>query len=114
MKFDNREDILQITPLWKGERFPDGRPKVPDDILQRMRNITLEEAWGIGTAAIISPIGALAYQGKEYSIHGGEIGPFAQKLYDDLSGIQWGLKAYSMGWTFPIDPPAPAASGSTK
>ena len=46
MKFDNREDILQITPLWKGERFPDGRPKVPDDILQRMRNITLEEAWG--------------------------------------------------------------------
>ena len=37
---------LQITPLWKGERFPDGRPKVPDDILQRMRNITLEEAWG--------------------------------------------------------------------
>ena len=46
MKFDNREDILQITPLWKGERFPDGRPKVPDDILRRMRNITLEEAWG--------------------------------------------------------------------
>ncbi|MBC8610613.1 mannonate dehydratase [Massilimaliae timonensis] len=46
MKFDNREDILQITPLWKGERFEDGRPKVPDDILRRMRNITLEEAWG--------------------------------------------------------------------
>lgn len=46
MKFDCREDIIQYTPLWKGERFPDGRPKVPDDILRRMRNITLEEAWG--------------------------------------------------------------------
>lgn len=46
MKYDNREDIIQITPLWKGERFEDGRPKVPDDILRRMRNITLEEAWG--------------------------------------------------------------------
>ena len=46
MKFDNPEDIIQLTPLWTGERFPNGRPKVPDDILRRMRNITLEEAWG--------------------------------------------------------------------
>lgn len=46
MKFDNREDILQITPQWKGERFPNGRPKVPDNILRRMERITLEEAWG--------------------------------------------------------------------
>lgn len=46
MKFDNAEDIIQLTPLWKGERFANGRPKVPDDILRRMRNITLEEAWG--------------------------------------------------------------------
>ena len=46
MKFDNPEDILQLTPLWEGERFPNGRPKVPDHILRRMERITLEEAWG--------------------------------------------------------------------
>lgn len=46
MKFDNPEDIIQLTPLWQGERFPNGRPKVPDDVLRRMRKITLEEAWG--------------------------------------------------------------------
>ncbi|TFE23472.1 RraA family protein [Cohnella luojiensis] len=46
MKFDNPEDIVQITPLWKGERFPNGRPKVPEDVLRRIRKITLEEAWG--------------------------------------------------------------------
>ncbi|MBB3113036.1 regulator of RNase E activity RraA [Paenibacillus phyllosphaerae] len=46
MKFDNPEDILQWTPLWKGERFPNGRPKVPADVLRRLRRITLEEAWG--------------------------------------------------------------------
>jgi regulator of RNase E activity RraA len=46
MKFDCAEDIIQITPLWTGDRFPDGRPKVPADILRRMRKITLEEAWG--------------------------------------------------------------------
>ncbi len=45
MKFDSTEDIIQMTPLWKGERFPNGRPKVPDNILERMRKITLEEAW---------------------------------------------------------------------
>ena len=45
MKYDNPEDIIQITPLWEGERFPNGRPKVADDILRRMRRITLEEAW---------------------------------------------------------------------
>ena len=46
MKFDNKEDIIQLTPLWEGERYPNGRPKVAEDILERMRNITLEEAWG--------------------------------------------------------------------
>lgn len=37
MKFNCKEDIIQLTPLWKGERFDDGRPKVPDEILERIR-----------------------------------------------------------------------------
>jgi len=47
MRFDNPEDIIQLTPLWKGERFPNGRPRVPDSILKRMRKIKTEEAWGV-------------------------------------------------------------------
>ena len=47
MRFDNREDIIQLTPLWKGERFENGRPKVPDDILRRFQRVTTEEAWGV-------------------------------------------------------------------
>ncbi|GGH76180.1 regulator of RNase E activity RraA [Pullulanibacillus pueri] len=46
MNFDNPEYIKHITPLWEGERFSNGRPKVSEDILQRIRKITLEEAWG--------------------------------------------------------------------
>ncbi len=46
MKFDDHNDIVQLTPLWQGERFPNGRPRVSEDILRRMRKITLEEAWG--------------------------------------------------------------------
>lgn len=45
MRYDCREDILQITPHWQGERYENGRPKVPGEILERMRKITLEEAW---------------------------------------------------------------------
>jgi regulator of RNase E activity RraA len=42
-----RELLIQYTPEWKGERFADGRPKVPDGILERMRNVSLEEAWAV-------------------------------------------------------------------
>lgn len=45
MFFNDRETIIRLTPEWKGERLPDGRPKVSQDILRRMRNITFEEAW---------------------------------------------------------------------
>jgi 4-hydroxy-4-methyl-2-oxoglutarate aldolase len=41
------EYIKALTPEWKGERFPDGRPKVSDAILERLKNISLEEAWGV-------------------------------------------------------------------
>jgi len=41
------EYIKALTPAWKGERFPDGRPKVPDNILTRLKNISIEEAWGV-------------------------------------------------------------------
>ncbi len=41
----SKEELIFLTPEWKGERFPDGRPKVPNDILERMKLVTLEEAW---------------------------------------------------------------------
>lgn len=47
MRFDCAEDIIQLTPLWKGERFENGRPKVSDDLLRRFQTVTTEEAWGV-------------------------------------------------------------------
>ena len=41
------DQIKALTPEWQGERFPDGRPKVSDKILERLKNVALEEAWGI-------------------------------------------------------------------
>src|SRR6478672_260823 len=43
----SKEQLLALTPLWQGERFEDGRPKVPDDILKRMKSVSVEEAWAV-------------------------------------------------------------------
>jgi len=42
-----REQLVFLTTEWQGERFPDGRPRVPDEILARMRQVSIEEAWGV-------------------------------------------------------------------
>jgi len=42
-----KEQLIALTPFWKGERFADGRPKVPDDILKRMKSVSVEEAWAV-------------------------------------------------------------------
>jgi regulator of RNase E activity RraA len=60
-----KEQLIEYTPDWKGERFPDGRPKVPDAILDRMKYVTLEEAWAVVTGAGFSH----QYEDNWMSIH---------------------------------------------
>ena len=43
----SKEDMIKYSSLWKGERFPDGRPKVADEILKRIENVAIEEAWAV-------------------------------------------------------------------
>ena len=43
----SKEELIFLTPEWKGERFADGRPKVPDNIIQRMKSVSVEEAWAV-------------------------------------------------------------------
>ena len=60
-----KQQLIEYTPDWKGERLPDGRPKVPDAILDRMKNVTLEEAWAVVTGAGFSH----QYEDQWLSIH---------------------------------------------
>lgn len=46
-QFISQSELIFYTQEWEGERFPDGRPRVPDDIIERMRNVSIEEAWGV-------------------------------------------------------------------
>ena len=73
-----------------------------DELDEAMANGTLEEAWGCGTAAVVSPIGELCYKGKKYTVGGGKIGEVTQHLYDTLTGIQWGKIEDKFGWTYKI------------
>ncbi len=69
-----------------------------DELEEAMENGKLEEAWGCGTAAVISPIGELCYKGKKYAVNNGEIGETTQHLYDTLTGIQWGKVEDKFNW----------------
>ena len=73
-----------------------------DELEEAMANSTLEEAWGCGTAAVVSPIGELCYKDKKFTVNGGKIGEVTQYLYDTLTGIQWGKTADKYGWTVEI------------
>ena len=71
--------------------------------MQSAKDGTLEEAFGTGTAAVISPIGELKVDDSKIQINGGEIGEVAQRLYDALTGIQNCRIPDPFGWVVPIE-----------
>ena len=85
----------------EGYRVSERRISV-DELEAAIDSGKLEEAWGTGTAAVISPIGELCYKGKKAVINGGKIGPVTAHLYDTLTGIQWGTLEDKFGWTMPV------------
>lgn len=95
-----RKSILELL-RYEGYA-PEERLISVDELIEAAENGTLEEAWGTGTAAVVSPVGLLAYQGKEYVINGGKIGETTQRLYDELTAIQWGRAEDPLGWIVPI------------
>ncbi len=63
----------------------------------------LQEAFGTGTAAVVSPVGELQWADQRITLSGGKIGPVAQKMYDTLLGIQYGRLADDHGWVTKLD-----------
>jgi branched-chain amino acid aminotransferase len=73
-----------------------------DELIEAAENGKLEEAWGCGTAAVISPIGQLSYGDQNYIVNNFEIGEITRYLYDTITGIQWGKTEDPYGWTVKI------------
>ena len=95
-----RDSALTLMRDW-GLRVSE-RPVTIDEVAAAARKGTLEEVWGTGTAAVISPVGELAYKGERLVINGGRIGTLTQKLYDAIVGIQYGTAPDPRGWTVPV------------
>ena len=96
-----RDSILRILRDW-GYTVHEDRLSV-DDLMQAGHDGTLEEAFGTGTAAVISPIGEFLYRDDAVTINDFRTGELTQKLYDYLTGIQWGRVEDTYGWTTMVD-----------
>ncbi len=69
-----------------------------DELIAAAKDGSLEEIFGTGTAAVVSPVGHLRYKDEVLTVGNAQIGPLTQKLYDTLTGIQWGLRDDPFGW----------------
>ena len=96
-----RDSVIQLLQAW-GENVTERRVSI-QEIYAAHAEGALEEAFGTGTAAVISPIGELKWQDEPIAINDGAIGPLTQKLYDTLTGIQRGEVEDTFGWNVEVD-----------
>jgi branched-chain amino acid aminotransferase len=95
-----RDTVLQLARDW-GIRVAERQISI-DEVFTATKNGRLSEVFGMGTAAVISPVCELAYKDEKLAIGGGKVGPLAQRLFDDISAIQRGLKPDPHGWMVEI------------
>ena len=91
-----RNSVINLLKEW-GVPVEERRISV-DELLEAQKNGKLEEVFGTGTAAVISPVGKLRYKDDVMDINGGNIGELSQKLYDTITGIQTGRLPDANGW----------------
>lgn len=95
-----RDSMIQVLKS-KGVPVQERRISI-DEVVEAYRNGALEEVFGTGTAAVISPVGELKYLDEKMIINNGDIGPVSQMLYDTLTGIQYGTVEDTFGWTIKL------------
>ena len=95
-----RDSIIHILKDW-GYKVNETRLSV-DDLMKAGHDGTLEEAFGTGTAAVISPVGEFVYKDDKVTVNDFKTGELTQKLYDYLTGIQWGSVEDKYHWTVEV------------
>lgn len=98
-----RDSVIKLLKHWN---IPVTERKISmQEIYEAYENGTLEEAFGSGTAAVISPIGELFWEGKKMVINNHETGELSKKIYDTITGIQYGKLEDVFNWTVKVDTP---------
>ena len=95
-----RTSIIELLASW-GISVNQRKVSI-DEIHEAYEAGILEEVFGTGTAAVISPVGELNWQGKKMVVNNHEIGELSQKLYDTITGVQTGKVEDALGWTVEV------------
>jgi branched-chain amino acid aminotransferase len=92
-----------VIHLWKdqGKKVTERRISI-DEVIETSKSGAMKECFGTGTAAVISPVGEIQHGDVKVVINGGKIGPAAQSLYDEITGIQYGERPDRFGWSYTI------------
>lgn len=91
-----RDSVIQLAQAWGVNVIE--RPITIEEVITASGNGALTEAFGTGTAAVISPVGELCYQGEKYVINGGKTGTFSLRLFNELQAIQNGQQEDPFKW----------------
>ncbi len=92
-----RNSVIEVCKSW-GYEVEERRISV-EELIDAQKSGKLEECFGTGTAAVISPVGKLRYKDDVMLINGNTIGEVSQKLYDTITGIQWGECEDKFNWS---------------
>lgn len=96
-----RDSVMTLIKDW-GIKVSE-RSIAIDEIIDAAENGRLKEAFGTGTAAVISPVGQITYKGKDNIVAGGAMGELSQRLYNEIVAIQYGEKEDPYGWRMKIN-----------
>lgn len=95
-----RDSVIQLARHW-GIPVVE-RPVTIDEVVDAIESGDMKEVFGTGTAAVISPVGAISYKDQNHKVHNGEVGEWSQKLYDEIVAIQYGIKDDPFGWIYEL------------
>ena len=95
-----RDSVIALCKKW-GVAVEERKISV-DEVVSAARSGAMEECFGTGTAAVISPVGELRFEEDRMSVGGGRIGELTQKLYDSITGIQLGKAEGPKGWVVEV------------
>jgi branched-chain amino acid aminotransferase len=95
-----RDSVLSLAKSW-GIKATERRIGI-DEVLSAHESGKLQEIFGSGTAAVISPVGTLKYGEKVITLGDGGVGPLAEKMFNTLTDMQYGITQDTMGWIEPI------------
>ena len=96
-----RDCVMQLAGHW-GIKVTERRISI-DEVIETAQSGEMKEIFASGTAAVISPVGEISYRDRMYRISEGKVGVWAQELYDEILGIQYGEREDIFGWIRHLD-----------